>query len=276
VNYGEATKAKIAEIVEACGAYGGDSIILLSGVAGTGKTFIALAAAQEHAGDPLLVEQVQFHQTYSYEDFIEGLAPMEGGGFERRDGIFYRWNQQARNDPDNRYVLLIEELSRANLGSVLGELMTYVEHRDREFRLPISQRPMRVAENLTILGTMNPRDRSALEIDDAWIRRVRLIPCPPDTDQLKEMLEASLEGHGAGEGEVEIVDTLVNLFEECRKRHPDSYEEMMPFGHGMFAGVTDSNELAQLWRYRIRWLLRRPLSLPHPFAEDVEELYPWQ
>src|SRR6185436_12302947 len=120
---------------------------------------------------------------------------------------------QAQRDVGNRYCLLVEEFSRANVTAVIGELMTYIEYRDRVFYTPLSERPVRVAPNLTILATMNPRDRSALEIDDALIRRLRIINCPPDTGQLREMLASSLTGTEQAKGE--IILGLIRLFEEC-------------------------------------------------------------
>ena len=132
-NYGPVTEAKIEQVIRTCERYGNRSIIALSGVPGTGKSFVAKIAAQRIASDPLLVREIQFHPTYSYEEFIEGYRADPGGGFKLKKGVFLEWNYRADNDPDNTYVLLIEELSRANLPSVLGELMTYVEYRDRDF-----------------------------------------------------------------------------------------------------------------------------------------------
>jgi len=272
--YGEATEAKIQEVVETCELHGSDSIVVLSGVAGTGKTFVALAAAQRYAKSPLLVKQVQFHQSYSYEDFMEGFRPQEDGGFKVLDGLFLQWNDRALRDPDNHYVLLVEEFSRANINAVFGELMTYVEHRNRQFDTPISRRTVQVASNLTILATMNPRDRSALDVDDAMIRRLRIIDCPPDMGQLREMLAASLEFGSDDEAESEVIAPLIAMFEKCQA-YPD-YESTMPFGHGMFAGVRNAADLNRLWNQRIKHLLRRPMVQPHKYCEDIEANYPWR
>lgn len=276
MSYGLATEQKITQVVEACRRYGDHSIVVLWGVAGTGKTLVALAAAQRHSGHPLFVRQIQFHQSYGYEEFIEGLRSTPDGGFEVRDGVFLEWNLAALRDPANPYVLLIEEFTRANITSVLGELMTYIEFRDRAFELPLSRRSTRVATNLAILATMNPRDRSALEVDDALIRRLRIVDCPPDVEQLREMLRQSLIGGGTGPGEQELIEGLARLFKECEARHPETYHEQMPFGHGIFAGVKSTEDLEALWHQRIRYFLRRPLTTPHPFAETLEELYLWK
>jgi 5-methylcytosine-specific restriction protein B len=262
------TNEKIAQVSRACERYGSKDIVVLSGVAATGKSYVALAAAQKFTGHPYFVKLIQFHQSFSYEDFIEGLHPTISGGFAPRSGIFLQWNEQAIRDPQNRYVLLIEEFTRANIAAVLGELMTFVEYRDRVFETPVTRRRIKIAKNLTILGTMNPQDRSALEVDDALIRRLRIIECPPSTEQLREVLQGASQT---------IVDGLVSLFETCRTRHPETFNDLMPFGHGLFKGVSTAADLVDLWHTQIRYLLRRnPQVTPHPYAKDIEELYPWK
>ena len=152
-NYGAATEAKIKDVIDACTRYGSTSIIALSGVPATGKSYTAAIAAQRYAGEPTRVREVQFHQSFTYEEFVEGLRITDTGGVEPVEGVFLEWNNIAVEDGDLRYVLLIEELTRANLGSVLGELLTYVEHRDRHFFCMFSRRAARVAKNLTIIAT---------------------------------------------------------------------------------------------------------------------------
>lgn len=274
--FGPQALAKIDEIATACARHGETSIVALSGVAGTGKTLLGLAAAQKHTRHPLFVKQIQFHQSYSYEDFIEGLRPNSAGGFEPRAGLFLQWNDAASMDPSNSYVLLIEEFTRANIQSVIGELMTYLEHRDRIFETPISGRRIKVAKNLTILATLNPRDRTAVELDDALLRRLRILDCPPSTEQLTEMLETSIVGGPSSPAYQAIQTRLVRLFDECRRRHPETFDHQMPFGHGMFAGITSEADLRDLWKERIRYLLVRPHTPPHPFYKDIAELYPWR
>jgi 5-methylcytosine-specific restriction endonuclease McrBC GTP-binding regulatory subunit McrB len=267
-----ATQAKIDEVVAAIKRDGLSSIISLSGAPGTGKSFIALAAAQAIARHPLFLKQIQFHQSYSYEDFIEGLKPNTAGGFAPRSGVFMEWNEAALQDSANTYVLLIEELSRANVSNVLGELMTYIEHRGRTFETPLTRRRMMIAPNLMLVSTMNPLDRSALEIDDALIRRLSIVSCPPSAAQLREMLQKNFTG---SEGEA-VLDQLCNLFTELEKQHPDTFDELMPFGHGIFSGVTSADDLVYLWEHRLRHILRRPQTPPHPYFDAIQKLYPWR
>jgi hypothetical protein len=163
--------------------------------------------------------------------------------------------------------LLIEELTRANLSAVLGELLTYVEHRDREFTTHYSKKTVRLASNLVILTTFNPLDRSAMEIDTAILRRLRIITFPPSVDQLAEMLHQTKVRE-------EVIELLQDLFEACAGQ-PD-YETWMPFGHGVFAGITnDRPDLYELWNERIRFFLYRPGLTDHKFASLICENYPW-
>lgn len=269
-NYGEATEAKIGEVISACKRYGSNSIIALSGVPGTGKSFVANIAAQRLATDPLMVREIQFHPTFSYEEFIEGYRANATGGFSVEKGLFLEWSDQALEDGDHTYVLLIEELTRANMPAVLGELMTYIEYRDRTFRSPYSRRPVKVAGNLVIIATFNPRDRSALELDEALVRRLRILPFPPDTKQLREML--------SGRGLVApVLAGIEEIFKACAQEFKDDYGAMMPFGHGMFSDIRqECPDLYQLWYHRIEPLLHPPGRQPHPFMESIAEKYPWR
>lgn len=269
-DYGTATEAAITAVVSACRKHGNRSIVAIAGVPGTGKSFVASIAAQRFTNEPLLVREIQFHQSFSYEEFIEGLRIDSSGAVTVEPGVFMEWNDRAIDDPGQRYVLLIEELTRANLAAVLGELLTYVEYRDRPFHTVYSRRPCFVASNLTLLATYNPTDRSALELDAALIRRLRIIKFRPSTDQLTEMLKDS-------DLPEEVLGRLGQVFEACEKRAGDDYEYLMPFGHGIFAGVKQEQpDLHELWVERIEHMLRRPLLDPHPLYETVRDAYPWR
>lgn len=268
-NYGAATEAAISSVVAACERYGARSIVALAGVPGTGKSFVASIAAQRFCGEPLLVREIQFHQSFSYEEFIEGLRVDDHSAVKAVPGVFLEWNERALDDPEHKYVLLIEEFTRANLAGVLGELMTYLEHRDRPFVSLYSRRPIYIAKNLTILATYNPTDRTAIEIDSALIRRLRIVRFMPSGDQLGEMLGGKLAPH--------VIEKLKWIFESCAEKFGHDYKYLMPFGHGVFADVeAEQPDLHLLWQERIEHLLRRPLVEPHPFTDAIEELFPWQ
>jgi 5-methylcytosine-specific restriction protein B len=262
--YGPATERQIAAVVAACERYGQSSIIALSGVPATGKSFVAAIAAQRHAGEPTRVKEIQFHPSFTYEEFVEGLRIGADGAVQPVDGVFLDWNQTAEDDGELRYVLLIEELTRANLSAVLGELLTYVEHRERQFTTLFS-----VAKKLTILATFNPVDRSAIDIDGALLRRLRIIDFPPDVDQLMEMLRGNeVPNH--------VITKIADVFKACNNQHETDFEWLMPFGHGIFAEVKSEGDLHSLWHQRLKRLLYRPLLDPHPFADTISAQYPWR
>lgn len=267
-NHGQHTESQIAAVIAACERYGKSSIIALAGVPGTGKSHIAAIAAQRLTDEPTLVREIQFHPSYTYEEFVEGMRLDSSGGVETLPGVFLEWNERALDDPDRKYVLLIEELTRGNVSSVLGELMTYVEHRERPFFTMYSRKAINVAPNLVILATYNPIDRSAIEIDSALLRRLRIIDFPPSVGQLAEMLAGKLPEH--------VIKGLRGLFEACRAEFRDDYERLMPFGHGVFSEVREEAELHDLWNQRLSRFVRRPILGPHPFADAIEANYPWR
>lgn len=256
-------------VVDACRRYGDRAIVALAGVPGTGKSFIAEQAAEIVAADPLRVRVCQFHPSYSYEEFIEGLRPDPTTGVAFYPGMLFEWSDQAALDPDNVYVLLIDELTRADLSSVLGEIFTYIEYRDRSFLPLYSRLPRRVAPNLVVLATYNPLDKNALTMDAALIRRLRILSFLPSTSQLTEMLTSN----GLASS---VIDALAKMFDECERKF-DNYGSLMPFGHGIFADVTDETpDLHDLWHERIVHLVRPPAASAHPFVDTIEANYPWR
>ncbi len=222
--YGDATEDKIAEVVNVAARYGGSSIIALAGVPGTGKSYVGQIAAQRIADEPTRVREIQFHPSTTYEEFVEGLRMDKTGGIDETPGLFSEWNQQALADPHSTYVLLIDELTRAKVNAVMGELLTFIEDRSRAFTTIYSRRHVRVASNLVSVATYNPTDRSAIEIDGALLRRLRVIRFDPDEGQLREMLSSRLPGP--------VVDRLAGLFAGLRAKHKD-FDDQMPFGHGI-------------------------------------------
>ena len=117
---------------------------------------------------------IQFHQSYSYEDFIEGIRPNKNGDFVLTDGVFKEFVNKAKNDRDNKYYCIIDEINRGNLSKILGELMKLIESDKRDVEsviLPYSKQEFIVPDNIYIIGTMNTADRSLSMVDYALRRR---------------------------------------------------------------------------------------------------------
>ena len=142
--------------------------IILQGAPGVGKTFAARRLAWSMMGekDDSRIEFVQFHQNYSYEDFMMGYKPVEDG-FELKYGIFYRFCQKAANQPDKEFFFIIDEINRGNMSKIFGELLMLIEkdYRGTKATLAYNGLSFSVPKNLYIIGMMNTADRSLAMID---------------------------------------------------------------------------------------------------------------
>ena len=149
------------------------------------------------------IAMVTFHQSFSYEDFVEGIRPkLKDGdniGYELRDGIFKQIANAAQRDPERRYVLIIDEINRGNIPKILGELITLIEDsrrlgEDNETKviLPYSNEGFGVPNNLYIIGTMNTADRSILLLDTALRRRFHFVEMMPDPEH--QLISDDIEG----------------------------------------------------------------------------------
>lgn len=159
--------------------------IILQGAPGVGKTFTAkkLAYAMMGEVDDSRIEMVQFHQNYSYEDFIMGYRP-DGSEFKLTDGIFYRFCQTAANHPNKDFFFIIDEINRGNLSKIFGELLMLIEkdYRGTKMTLAYSGMSFSVPENIYIIGMMNTADRSLAMIDYALRRRFSFFEIEPGFD----------------------------------------------------------------------------------------------
>ncbi len=159
--------------------------LILQGAPGVGKTFAAKRLAYSIMGEcnDSRIEFVQFHQSYSYEDFMLGYKPSESG-FELRQGIFYTFCLKAANEPDKDFFFIIDEINRGNMSKIFGELLMLIEkdYRGKKTTLAYDGRQFSVPENLHIIGMMNTADRSLAMIDYALRRRFSFYEMTPSFD----------------------------------------------------------------------------------------------
>ncbi|MDV7101998.1 AAA family ATPase [Gordonia amicalis] len=185
---GEGCFSSVAELEGFVAALKRKKNLILQGPPGTGKTWLAkrLAYAIIERKDRQLIHALQFHPTVSYEDFVRGWRPSGDGKLTLTDGVFLDVIDAAVNEPDNNHVLVIEEINRANLAQVMGELLTLLEADKRKpseaLQLAYSrpdEEPVFIPENLFIIGTMNLADRSLAIVDFALRRRFAFADLSP-------------------------------------------------------------------------------------------------
>lgn len=228
--------------------------IILTGAPGVGKTFIAERLAHSIIGekDHSKVQIVQFHQSYSYEDFIEGYRPKaDAEGFELREGPFVKFSRLAQEDPENKYFFIIDEINRGNMSKIFGELMMLIENDKRgdSINLLYSSEKFSVPENLYIIGMMNTADRSLALIDYALRRRFSFIEIPPALTHEK-FLEYIKKAEKY-ENIKSITDKIVNINEDIKA----SFGSGFRIGHSYFIDdslLTNTNDrLAEIIEYEI-------------------------
>jgi 5-methylcytosine-specific restriction enzyme B len=195
---------------------------------------------------------VTFHPSYSYEDFVEGFRPMDTGGegltLRLEDGIFKRLCREAQAHPKQKYLILVDEINRANLAKVFGELITLLEKdkRNLEVSLPQSKENFSIPPNIYLLGTMNTADRSIKLLDAALRRRFAFIELMPDLTLL----------HGAKINELALDDFLEGL----NQRIAESEGREKQIGHAFFLEhgqpVNEPAEFARRFRQEVLPLLQ--------------------
>jgi 5-methylcytosine-specific restriction protein B len=166
--------------------------IIFYGPPGTSKTFVAKKFATYFTQNSDCIEIIQFHPSYSYEDFIEGIKPRlsaegEATGFVKQPGIFKNLVDRCIKNPDKKFVLIIDEINRGNISKIFGELIYLLEYRNEKIHLTYSPtEEFYIPDNLYIIGTMNSADRSIAFVDYALRRRFYFIEFYPDEDILKK------------------------------------------------------------------------------------------
>ena len=193
--------------------------IILYGPPGTGKTYLASKLAR-HLTDDGAVKLVQFHPSYTYEDFFEGFRPEPGGSgtltFTLRAGPFRDFAEVAADNPSTAYILIIDEINRANLAKVFGELYFLLEYRDESISLQYSpDKEFTLPQNLFLIGTMNTADRSIARIDTAMRRRFAFVELDPRIPPVLGLLRRWLDKYHLPPDAALLLDALNSRIDDA-------------------------------------------------------------
>ena len=246
--------------------------IILQGAPGVGKTFTAKKLAYVMMGeeDDSRIEMVQFHQNFSYEDFVMGYRP-EGESFVLKEGIFYQFCQKAANHPDKDYFFIIDEINRGNLSKIFGELLMLIEkdYRETTVTLAYNGMPFYIPENLYIIGMMNTADRSLAMIDYALRRRFSFLEMEPGFSSDGFI---SYQKSLANETFDALIDQIKLLNNEISK--DDSLGRGFQIGHSYFCGV-EPTECSEDWMRSIVEFDIIPMLNEYWF-DDPKKLQRWE
>ncbi len=228
--------------------------IILQGPPGVGKSFAArrLAYALMGKRDPDRVAFVQFHQSYAYEDFVEGFRPTSTG-FVLKKGKFVEFCRRAANDLERTYVFIIDEINRGNLSKILGELMLLIEadKRDPKWQMPLAygEDPFFVPRNVYLLGLMNTADRSLSVVDYALRRRFAFVDLKPKLHSPK--LSAILSEKGVSAESLAALLQRIGALNTEIEQDTANLGPGFAIGHSFFCAGPVAGEGPDGWHQRV-------------------------
>ena len=244
--------------------------LILQGAPGVGKTFAAkrLAYSIMECEDESRIEFIQFHQNYSYEDFIMGYKPA-GDTFELEAGVFYEFCRKAADDKDRPYFFIIDEINRGNMSKIFGELLMLIEadYRGTEAKLAYNKKMFSVPKNLYLIGMMNTADRSLAMIDYALRRRFSFFTMEPGFSS--EGFQSYLKAFENDTFET-LIDRVRDLNVEITK--DSSLGSGFCIGHSYFCG---QSEVSDEWMQSVVEYDIIPMLNEYWF-DDAAKLQKWQ
>lgn len=223
--------------------------IILQGAPGVGKTFLARKIAYQLMGfqNDSNIATIQFHQSYSYEDFVQGIRPTKDG-FEVKNGFFYNFCKRAQSSPNEKFFFIIDEINRGNINKIFGELMMLIEpdKRGKEFAVSLTysdRETFYVPDNVYIIGCMNTADRSLAHLDLALRRRFSFITLKPE---FNESFKTYLNGMGVKEVSVNtITESLLKVNKIISENEALGPGKVI--GHSYFCNTKGINNIKEWW-----------------------------